>query len=291
MTHLRNDFHLLLLLLAVVLWGCGDSSDTAYTTDDPGQSAYGSWTLHVTPADGSTRALTLTNDYKTLTESWAAGEKVFVYQQTGTTMNLVGTLTAQTSGGTTTLSGSVTGTFSNGGQLWLYTQELSPTFYDGQDGTLATLAAKYDLLYDKITIQTIDAGKHTLTTTQPIFQALRSICRFTLEDTGRNPLNATKLKVSADNSLVKGYDNNWEAIHWEAIHDAPVTLTATLGGTTNVVFLSMADYLSGNTERTPPTYTFTATVGSDTYTCMKSARLEFGKYYATTLTMTKQSKQ
>jgi hypothetical protein len=286
MTHLRNDFHLLLLLLAVVLWGCGDSSDTAYTTDDPGQSAYGTWTLHVTPADGSTRALTLTNDYKTLTESWAAGEKVFVYQQTGTkdpTMNLVGTLTAKTSGGTTTLSGSVTGTFSNGGELWLYTQELSPTFYDGQDGTLATLAAKYDLLYDKITIQTIDAGKHTLTTTQPIFQALRSICRFTLEDTGRNPLNATKLKVSADNSLVKGYDNNWEAIH-----DTPVTLTATLDGTTNVVFLSMADFLSGDTGRTPPTYTFTATVGSVTYTCKKSARLEFGQYYATTLTMTKQ---
>jgi len=289
MTHLRNDFHLLLLLLAVVLWGCGDSSDTAYTTDDPGQSAYGTWTLHVTPADGSTRALTLTNGYKTLTESWAAGEKVFVYQQTGTpdpTMNLVGTLTAQTSGGTTTLSGSVTGTFSNGGQLWLYTQALSPTFYDGQDGTLATLAAKYDLLYADITIQTIDAGTHTLTTTQPIFQALRSICRFTLEDTDNNALNATKLKVSADNSLVKGYDNNWEAIH-----DTPVTLTATLGGTTNVVFLSMADFLSGDTGRTLPTYTFTATVGSDTYICMKSARLEFGKYYATTLTMTKQTKQ
>ena len=286
MTHLRNDFHLLLLLLAVVLWGCGDSSDTAYTTDDPGQSAYGSWTLHVTPADGSTRALTLTNGYQKLTESWAAGEKVFVYQQTGTTMNLVGTLTAQKSGDTTTLSGSVTGTFSNGGELWLYTQELSPTFYDGQDGTLATLAAKYDLLYDNITILAIDAGKHTLTTTQPIFKALRSICRFTLEDTGDNPLKATKLTVSADNSLVKGYDNNWEAIH-----DAPVTLTATLDGKTNVVFLSMADFLSGNTKRTLPTYTFTATVGSDTYTCMKSARLEFGKYYATTLTMTKQSKQ
>lgn len=283
MTHLRNYHHLLLLLLAVVLWGCGDSSDTAYTTDDPGQSAYGTWTLHVTPADGSTRALTQTNDYQTLTESWAAGEKVFVYQQTGTTMNLVGTLTAKTSGGTTTLSGSVTGTFSNGGQLWLYTQALSPTFYDGQDGTLATLAAKYDLLYDDITIQAIDAGTHTLTTTQPIFKALRSICRFTLLDTGHNALNATKLTVSADNSLVKGYDNNWEAIH-----AAPVTLTATLDGTTNVVFLSMADFLSGNTERTLPTYTFTATVGSDTYTCKKSARLEFGQYYATTLTMTKQ---
>ena len=286
MTHLRNDFHLLLLLLAVVLWGCGDSSDTAYTTDAPGQSAYGTWTLHVTPADGSTRALTLTNDYKTLTESWAAGEKVFVYQQTGTTdptMNLVGTLKAQTSGGTTTLSGSVTGTFSNGGELWLYTQELSPTFYDGQDGTLTTLAAKYDVLYDKITIQTIDADTHTLTTTQPIFQALRSICRFILEDTEQNALNATKLTVSADNSLVKGYDNNWEAIH-----DTPVTLTATLDGKTNVVFLSMADFLSGKNERTLPTYTFTATVGSDTYTCMKSARLEFGQYYATTLTMTKQ---
>lgn len=283
MTHLRNDFHLLLLLLAVVLWGCGDSSDTAYTTDDPRQSAYGTWTLHVTPADGSTRALTLTNDYQALTESWAAGEKVFVYQQTGTTMNLVGTLTAQTSGGTTTLSGSVTGTFSNGGQLWLYTQALSPTFYDGQDGTLATLVAKYDLLYDDITIEAINAGTHTLTTKQPTFKALRSICRFTLEDTEHKALNATKLTVSADNSLVKGYDNNWEAIH-----DTPVTLTATLDGTTNVVFLSMADFLSGDTGRTPPTYTFTATVGSVTYTCKKSARLEFGQYYATTLTMTKQ---
>ena len=279
---------LVCVLLAVVgttVVGCGSNAE------DEVAPPVTQWVLQLgtEQGEGITRALTLggADGYKNITCSWAKGEKVYVYKSTGgstPSMTHIGTLTAQSSASSVTISGSVTGLFSQGDELYLYTQPLSGTFYSGQDGTLEKLASAYDLMYDKVTVSSVNAEAHTLTTGNAIFKPMRSICRFVLKDNLGNDLKPTQLTMSAA-GLVTGYNSNWEAIFGS--YETPSSLTFTLDGTRNVIYLSVADFYT-DPARQKTTYTFTAKVGSETYSCTKRATLNNGNYYSTTLSMTKQ---
>ena len=280
---------LVLVLLTVAgttVAGCGSNAEDNITEPPVTQ-----WTLQIgtEQGEGTTRALTLggAGGYKTMTCSWAEGEKVYVYKSTGgasPAMTHVGTLKAQSSGSSVTLSGTLTGVFSLSDELFLYTQPLSNTFYSGQNGVLEKLASDYDLMYDKVIVTGVNPETHTITTGNAIFKAMRSICRFVLKDKLGNDLKPTQLTMTGV-GLVTGYNNNWEPIFGS--YETPSSLTFTLDGTRNVIFLSLSDFYS-DTSRPKTAYTFTAKVGSDTYSCTKNAALNNGKYYSTTLSMTKQ---
>lgn len=275
----------LLAVVATTIAGCGSNAE------DNADPPVTQWSLQIgtEQGEGITRALALggADGYKTITCSWAEGEKVYVYKSTGgasPAMTHVGTLTAQSSGSSVTLSGTLTGLFSQGDELYLYTQPLSTTFYSGQNGVLEKLASDYDLMYDKVTVTNVNPETHTLATGNAIFKALRSICRFVLKDNLGNDLKPTQLTMTAV-GLVTGYNSNWDPLFGS--YETPSSLTFTLDGTRNVVYLSVSDFYS-DTTRPKTAYTFTAEVGGETYSCTKNAALNNGNYYSTTLSMTKQ---
>ena len=146
--------------------------------------------------DATTRALTLSDDGKTLNATWTAGDEVRVYKNDYTTP--LGTLVAQSSGASTTLSGTLTGDINVGEEL-----VLSYLVYGNkkkQDGTLETIAKKYDYAEATVTVASNDDGNIT-TTGVANFENMGVIIRFTLKGSDGTPLNATNLAVKTNASI------------------------------------------------------------------------------------------
>lgn len=144
----------------------------------------------LTPADHS------------ITATWAEGEAVTVYNVTKGAA-LSGTLTAQSSGASTTLKGSLTGTIENGDVLKL--KFLSPS-YSAQDGTLTGTASSIDKVcdYAEASVTVTNAATSSVTTTDADFHNKQAIVKFTLKDiaTGNPAINATKLTVTAGETTI-----------------------------------------------------------------------------------------
>ena len=141
--------------------------------------------------DATTRALTLSADGKTLNATWTAGDKVTVYKNDGYATPL-GTLVAQSSGASTTLSGTLTGDINVGEELVM--DYLVYGNKENQDGTLETIAKKYDHAEAIVTVASNDDGNIT-TTGVANFESMGVIIRFTLKDSDGTPLNTTNLAV------------------------------------------------------------------------------------------------
>ena len=220
--------------------------------------------------DGETRALSLSSDGKSITATWKAGEAVTVYNETKYT-DLGGTLTAQTDGATTTLTGTLTGKVAPGDVLTL--KFLSPN-YNAQDGTLTGTDASIDKTCDyataTVTVATATDGKIT-TTDDADFQNRQAIIKFTLTNKifSATP-RPTALTVAYGASEVTLTD----------IPDA--TYTANGDG---VVFVAVP-----TDGKTAQTVTLTATVGGATYAYTRSGvTFEDGQYYAIGVKMIRQN--
>ncbi len=237
-------------------------------------------------SNAQTKALEL--DGTKLVAKWAEGDELTV-QNLNTDAILGGTLTASNvsaDGKKCTFSGTLTGTISPDDDLLL--------FYHGtpslQNGTLASAAAN-DRANATVKVATVDAGNITITGGTATFNTVTTILKLTLKDGSSNALNATSLTISVD-----GFD---------FFSASPTAATYTANGNGVLYFVvpskkdlavQMSFYKVGDPsavatwETNLETYpvTFTATVGSDTYTATKSGyKLDRGKYYATTLTMAK----
>ena len=182
-------------MLAVALFtACGSDDDLIDEPQQPDGVKTYTLTVEATKGDDaagsrSTRALSL--DGKTLNAMWAQGEAVTVYNVTRSA-DLTGSLTAQSSGATTVLKGTLTGSIQNGDQLKL--KFLSPN-YASQDGTLAYIAAHCD--YAEATVTVTDASTPSVTTTAANFENQQAIVRFKLMNkAGDASLYMATLKIS-----------------------------------------------------------------------------------------------
>ncbi|MBO4612194.1 MAG: hypothetical protein J5671_03385 [Bacteroidaceae bacterium] len=188
-----------LLIAGAIFAAC--SSDDNLTPDEQQPAEAKTYTLTVQATkDGesaavkaATRALSLDESTTphTLNATWAEGEAVTVYNETKGAA-LEGTLTAQSSGASTTLKGTLTGTIENGDELKL--KFLSPS-YSTQDGTLEYIAAHCD--YAEATVEVTDASTSSVTTTAASFTNKQAIVKFTLKNkAGSASLNTATLKIS-----------------------------------------------------------------------------------------------
>lgn len=212
-----------------------------------------------------TKGLSLSG--KTLNAVWAATDQVFVFQ--GNTQ--IGTLTPQSTGSAiATLKGSITGSVSVGATLTLHTPRKSWLYNTNQDGTLSNLK-NFAYARANVTVSSVNGG--SVSTSAAHFENQQAMVKFTLLDDNGSTLTVDELKIeAASNKLVR------------VIADG----TASYGSIT-VENDDEEDYLYAalrNDSGAADTYTLTATVGKNVYTCTKSGvLLENGKYYAVKATM------
>ena len=214
-----------------------------------------SYTLTIKATKGSDVSLSkaLALDGSTLNAAWKTGEVVTVYD--GNT--LLGTMTAQSNGTETTLSGGLTSSPAANASLTLKYQDDSK--YATQDGTLDYISQYCDYAIATVTVKEVTTdGEILINETTADFQNQQAIVKFTLKS-GENDIMATSLKV-----------NNY---------------TITPQDATNEFYVAIPDADAKNIY-------LSATDGTDTYTFYKeNAKLVNGQYYAINVkSMTKATK-
>lgn len=161
-----------LLLMAGMAFTACSSDDIEGQANS--QQENKTWTAMMDVAKGlDTRTLTLSGT--SLNVGWNTSEKVYVYRSN----ELVGTLSPSTI--TTSTSVSMTGTLD--GNTYAVGNPVTLRFpreevdYTGQDGTLATIAAKYDYALGSTTVKSVSGNSVTFNTATLISQ--QAIVKFT----------------------------------------------------------------------------------------------------------------
>ena len=165
-----------ILLACVTLFSCVREMDLP---EQPVQEAVKTYTITVEAGKGErpdTKALYV-DGYGSLKASWDVGEQVSVYKADA----LLGTLSAQTEGKSTTLKGQITGEIAKDDVLTL--KFLSPD-YASQDGTIAYIAAHCDYAVASVTVTNVE--ETTVTTSSASFVNQQAICQFTLMQGGND---------------------------------------------------------------------------------------------------------
>ena len=172
-------------------------SATVSCTKDDNQPAEGkTYHMTITASKGGESAKALTVDGTTISATWAEGETVTVYNVTKGAA-LEGTLAAQSSGASTTLKGSLTGTIEAGDELKL--KFCSPD-YAMQAGTLEYIAAHCDYAEATVTVASVDGGEITASG-EAAFVNKQAIVKFTLKNTRDHAISASALSVSVGGTI------------------------------------------------------------------------------------------
>lgn len=256
MKNLFFDIRMLVILLVAGLTFTACSSDNDVTEDTPvtpPTPAPATYTMTVEANKGNDnasargfRALAENGD-GTLTATWTAGDVVTVWKEN----NQIGTLTAQSSGASTKLTGTLTTAPSVNDELTL--KYLSPN-YSSQDGTLTGTDKSIDKTCDyataTVTVATVSDNRIT-TTAAAEFVSQSAFVKFTLKDSGNNGINASPLTISVGGS----------------------TYTITPASARSELYVALPP-LSNETMR------LVATVNGNTYVYLKTnVTFEANKYY------------
>ena len=239
----------------------------------------------LTGGDATTRALSLSSDGKTLDATWAAGERVTVYNETKH-VDLEGTLTAQTSGASTTLTGTLSGTINVDDELSLFFHE--DALLGVQDGTLQYIADNLDFDRATVTVKSIDVdGNITINEPAAVFDdKVTSIVRFTLVDKAdpTKRLKPTSLSIRSQYKFTG--QSSYIPIAYTLTGLTDATYTANAYAEDNgdgVLYASFhgADFNDFHMTATMP--------DGDTYEYVRPAvEFEVGKFYSITVKMTRQ---
>lgn len=224
----KNYIFAALCLLAGGLASCSSNDDE--------QPANNTWTLNVKATKSDTPATrALSYDGTNITATWKTGETVDV--RAYLELFSRGTLKAQSDGATAVLKGTITGTdYVTGDEptnlsLW-YPDYRESNAYSGQIGTLEDISAHFDFAHAYVTVTSVDASNHVLTTTDANFTNVQAIVKFTLSY-NESPLSVSELHVSdgsneiANATLTPASNVVWMAI--PEVSDATINLTATDG--------------------------------------------------------------
>lgn len=246
----------------------------------------------------ATRALSLSGS--TLNVTWAAGEKVLVYQSD----TQIGELTASSSSTeSTTLTGSLDSAPDADKDLVFYFHAKDPS-YSGQDGTLSLIASTYDFCAPA----TVSSGSFTVDRENKTVEVpggiqfganQQAIAKFTLKDKVTEAVIRANL-LTVEVNITDNYVKSWLALSGVtfpiAYEFAVPDNTYTENGD-GVLYLAIPDKTVsfeemftalGLTKENGYTFTLTATEGADTYTYTKTGfPFENGKYYDITVNLTK----
>lgn len=183
---------IIFLMAGVVFCGCSNSNDEPIEPIEPvGPKTY---TLTIEASKGgSAETRVLEEKEGSLVSTWETSDKVYVTKSEESSS--CGSLQPKTSGTTATLSGTINGTFTQGnGLTFQYPRE--EINYTEQDGTLESIAAKYD--YSVATATVDEVGDNAITVTDfSGFTNQQAIVKFTLQDKSGNAISATSLTISA----------------------------------------------------------------------------------------------
>ncbi len=190
-----------LLMAGALLVGCSKATDTlkpqnvqkpeaektaeeSQVTETPeGPNAF---ILKIEAENAATKALTDLG--QTLSSSWEKGDSVSVYNMT-TEQAIEGWLYAEADGTSTTFSGTVSGNFNQGDELFL--EFLEPQ-YGIQDGTLEGLAGQSDWAVATVKVTAIDPEAKTISTEQANFEKRQAVVRFNITNR-KNPVEPVKV--------------------------------------------------------------------------------------------------
>ena len=239
------------------------SSDNDERADAP---RFYNVTLTASMGDAETRALS-EGTGNAIIATFAENDEVVVVKANGTS---VGTLRAESGGtSTTTLSGTISGTFTENEVLTLRYRSATAN-YDGQVGTLDGIAANQD--YEEGTLTVSTTNPLTFTSNSVTLLAKQSITKFTFKN-GTNPVSVKSFGIAAI-GLVQSIATNGT--------ETAGAVTGTLGTAASDVYIA----LRNNTDA-KQTYAFTIKDNAGNwYITTKKAKLTYGKNYAVDIALT-----
>lgn len=251
------------MLLMLAFTAC--SSDNDERADAP---RFYNVTLTASMGDAETRALS--ENGNVITATFAENDEVVVVKANGTS---VGTLRAESGGtSTTTLSGTISGTFTENEVLTLRYRSATAN-YDGQLGTLAGIAANQD--YEEGTLTVTSTDPLTFNSNSVTLLAKQSITKFTFKDASTDAAVSVKTFGIAAVGLVQNI----------AANGTPTigAVTGTLGTAASDVYIALR-----NNSDIKQTYAFTVKDNAGNwYTATKNAKLTNAKNYTATVKLNK----
>lgn len=255
------------MLLVLAFTAC--SSDNDERADAP---RFYNVTLTASMGDAETRALSV--DGNVITATFAKNDEVVVVKANGTS---VGTLRAESGGtSTTTLSGTISGTFTENEVLTLRYRSATAN-YDGQNGTLAGIATGQD--YAEGTLKVINPSTNPLTfeSNSVTLSAKQSITKFTFKDASTNAAVSVKTFGIAAAGLV------------QSIATGTTSAAETTGAVTGTLTTANSDvYVALRTSSSSQAYSFTIQDNAGNwYTATKNAKLTNGNNYTATVKLNK----
>lgn len=227
------------MLLAVVAMVACSSDDSII---EQSGNTTGKYTLTVKASKGvDTRALA--DNGTSIVATWTEGDVVNVYKNS----SKIGELTAQSTGASTTLSGTLNEDVYVDDELTL--KYGSNGNYATQDGTLAYIASNCDYATATITVGSI-VGTEILPAEEATFVNQQAIVKFSLKNKGTgSSVNASSLVVSVDGNdyTVNPADATNELyVAIPGFSEKSITLTATVNGNTKVYDKADVTFANGN---------------------------------------------
>lgn len=245
----NNKLFLIAALLGTVLVGC-QKEDIDKQDEQPVNET---WILTVQATkDVDTKALAQSGN--TLTASWELGEKVDVYFA-GT---VIGTLEVTDASDPATISGEVNvdGLHVGDELFLLFTGKRTDHKWDylEQDGTIATIADKFDFASATLEVSSLENGVVSTTTSSTVFTNEQSIYRFAFKESGSAIAVESVVLTSSEDKLVRErtYGSEWES------QFGSLSLNPTSAPSDNLYFMAIRNDNATSTNH----YSFTA-IGSD----------------------------
>ena len=282
-----------LLIAGAAFTACSSDDNSIDQPINPTEPKVYTLTINATKGAASTRALTL--DGEKLVTKWETTDVVSVFKASSrsecTAENLKGTVspvagTISADGQSATFKGTISGVSASESLMLVYhPAAFSPTAFEGQAGTLASASA-LDCATAKVTVASVSGSDITISETKATFTTHTAMLKLKLTTDGTTTINPTQLKMtmSAGGTPLKEY----------TFSPTAATYTANNDGILYFALPSAADVAAGlgspitETTLSGATISYTATVGSDTYTATKTGyTFAASKYYAGTLTMMK----
>ena len=277
-----------LLMAGAALAAC--SGDDNIVKEQPANPAQHTYTMTIEASkgggsDATTRALSIDGS-GALNATWETSNEVKAYNYTQSSA-FTGSLKPQSAGASATLTGSLTGSVAKDDVVYLRWPSVNAD-YTGQDGTLETIAQRYDYTTGVAKVTSVDGTAIVAEDSSPsggpvTFTNSQAIVKFTLIDKATSsPINATQLTIDAKDS------QGSSLIQSLTYPDAYTLGTITIDRTTptdNVVYAALP--FSGQAKFT---FNLAATDGTHNYTYEKAGvSMLNGRYYEVTVKMTRET--
>ena len=248
------------MLAVLAFTACSNDSDEAAGNDNH------IWHVSLTASmgDATNRALSAVGE--NIAANFAQNDEVIVVDADGSTV--VGTLKAQTAGGSTTLSGELKNTsLADNEVVSLHYLSATPN-YDGQKGRLAEISS-----YAVGTLKVKTKSPLTFESNSVTLAPQQSITKFTFKS-GDSDINVKTFGIAAPGLVQKGTETVG-------------AVTGTLATANTEVYVALR-----NTYTSQQTYSFYIQDNTGNwYTGTKKATLTNGKNYTATVSMTKLSEE